>query len=594
MNKLAFISVTFFTFFNRIFASGTSVSSFPKPIESYHDSNLTSIGEILKHRISVEPFNLCATLIFLFAILHTFMSSYILKVAHNLEVEHNKKIQQGLKDKNEVHMGAKLLHFLGEVETVFGIWSIVLGISISFFYDWDTFVTYVGGLHYNEPIFVIVVMTIASSRPVLKMFELILWKIVKLLGGTLEAWWIVILTIGPLLGSFITGPAAMTISAYLLSDKIFDINPSRKLKYTTLALLFVNISVGGNMTNFANPPVLMVAEKWEWSSMFLFTNYGFKALIGMLVVNFAYFIFYKKELSDLKEAYAENRFKRYVQRKFIKQHELEERLSEIEFDINSKLGFTKNFQSICENIKEDIKHKAAEGLSEEELKRYNVDSALSQRFENIKKEEMKKSIPGLLPKNQRPPYRDPNWDIREDKVPYWIMWIHVGFMVWTVLNAHVPVLLIGGFLFFLAFVQVTAFYQNRINLKPALLVAFFLAGLIIHGSVQSWWIAPVLGNLKAFPLMVTSTLLTSFNDNAAITYLSTLVSNFSDAMRYAVVAGAVTGGGLTIIANSPNPAGASILKKYFKKGISAVSLLQSAIIPTIVFGAIFIVFGMIF
>ncbi len=591
MYRLIYFFLFFYFKFNMIASTSHFGSNFPKDINSYNDNNLSNIWEILVHRVEVEPFNLVATLIFFGAIIHTFFSSYILKMAHKLEENHREKIKAGKKDRNEIHMGGRLLHFLGEVETVFGLWTIVLGIAITFFYSWETFVNYVDKLHYTEPMFVVVVMTIASSRPVLKMFELILWKIVKLLGGTLEAWWLVILTLGPLLGSFITEPAAMTISAYLLADKVFDINPSRKLKYTTLALLFINVSVGGTLTNFAAPPVLMVAGTWHWSTAYMFIHFGIKALLGIFIINLCHFFLYRKELHKLKEAYTENRFKRYVQRRFISQNDLEKRLNDIEFNINQKLGFTEEFQGTCERIKDEIRKRVKENLSDEEIKRYNIDTALEQRFENIKKEEMKKSIPGLLPQNQRPPYRDPNWDNREDKVPSWIMIVHVAFMFWTVLNSHEPVLFIGGFLFFLGFVQVTAFYQNRINLKPALLVAFFLSGLIIHGGVQAWWIAPVLGNLSEIPLMLTSVLLTSFNDNAAITYLATLVENFPENLQYIIVAGAVSGGGLTIIANAPNPAGQSILKRYFSKGISSVSLLKASLGPTLFFALIFIIFG---
>lgn len=566
---------------------------FPRALSSYNDTDFTKISDILLNRIKLEPFNLVATIIFILAIIHSFLSSYLLKLAHKIEEDHREKIKRGEKSNGDIKMLAKLLHFVGEIETVFGLWTIVLGFAVTYFYDWETFVDYVGNLHYTEPMFVIVVMTIASSRPVIKLFELVLWKIVKLFGGTLEAWWFVILTIGPLMGSFITEPAAMTISAYLLADKIFDINPSRKLKYTTLAILFVHISVGGSLTNFAAPPILMIASIWNWSSIHLFFNFGIKALLGILLINTTYFFIYKKELNSMKEAYAHNRFKKYVQRKFIKQDYLENKLEEIEEDINVKLGFTKSFQETCSHIKDEIRKEAFDNLSQEEIEKYNVESALSQRFEDIKKDEMKKSIPGLLPKEERPPYRDPNWDKREDKVPIWIMLVHVFFMVWTVINGHEPVLFIGGFLFFLAFVQVSSFYQNRIDLKPALLVAFFLAGLIILGGVQSWWIAPVLGNLSKYPLMISSIVLTSFNDNAAITYLASLVENFPESNRYIIVAGAITGGGLTIIANAPNPAGQSILKKYFPKGISAITLFKSAFIPTSIFAFIFIIFGII-
>ncbi len=195
----------------------------------------------------------------------------------------------------------------------------------------------------------------------------------------------------------------------------------------------------------------------------------------------------------------------------------------------------------------------------------------------------------VLPQDQQAPYRDPDWDRREDPVPVWVTIIHVSFMVWTIFNAHYPALFVPGLLFFLGFAQVTWPYQNRIDLKPALLVGFFLGGLVVHGGVQGWWIGPVLGSLSEVPLMLGASILTAFNDNAAITYLSTLVPGFTDSLKYAVVAGAVAGGGLTVIANAPNPAGQSILKRYFKNGVSPAALLKAALLPTVIVCLIFLV-----
>jgi di/tricarboxylate transporter len=203
---------------------------------------------------------------------------------------------------------------------------------------------------------------------------------------------------------------------------------------------------------------------------------------------------------------------------------------------------------------------------------------------------MREFLPGLLPEQDRADFRDPDWDKRDDPVPAWVTIVHVVFMAWTIVNAHYPALFLPGLLFFLGFSQVSAPFQNRIDLKPALLVGFFLGGLVIHGGVQGWWIAPVLGNLAEIPLMLGATILTAFNDNAAITFLSTLVPNFTDALKYAVVAGAVAGGGLTVIANAPNPAGLSILKKYFGNEVSPGGILKYALLPTIVMLLLFIVF----
>ena len=167
-------------------------------------------------------------------------------------------------------------------------------------------------------------------------------------------------------------------------------------------------------------------------------------------------------------------------------------------------------------------------------------------------------------------------------VPTWITGVHMGFMLWTVMTAHYPALFLGGFLFFLGFSKATAAYQSDLELRTSLLVGFFLAGLVIHGGLQGWWIAPVLGRLTEEPLFATATLLTAFNDNALITYLATLVPNLSESLKVAVVEGAVIGGGLTVIANAPNPAGQALLSRFFDGAVLPIGLLLGAIPPTIV------------
>jgi hypothetical protein len=166
----------------------------------------------------------------------------------------------------------------------------------------------------------------------------------------------------------------------------------------------------------------------------------------------------------------------------------------------------------------------------------------------------------------------------ERSVPGWIIVAHLLFLGWTVFTAHTPALFVAGFLFFLAFTHATAPHQNPVNLRPALLVGFFLAGLVLHGTLQQWWIAPLMVRLDETALFAGATILTAFNDNAAITYLASLVPGFTPELKYAVVAGAVAGGGLTVIAN----AGQSILSRYFPGGILPIGLLLGALVPTLV------------
>jgi Na+/H+ antiporter NhaD/arsenite permease-like protein len=114
-------------------------------------------------------------------------------------------------------------------------------------------------------------------------------------------------------------------------------------------------------------------------------------------------------------------------------------------------------------------------------------------------------------------------------------------------------------------------------------VAFFLAGLVVLGGQQRWWLQPLLQGMDSTSVYFGATALTAVTDNAALTYLGSLVEGLSDGFKYALVAGAVTGGGLTVIANAPNPAGYSILRQYFNDGaISPLGLLVAAVPPTMV------------
>ncbi len=486
------------------FADGSvQHSALPLPIQEYPVVE-GELWDTIKARAMAEPFNVAATVIFFLAIMHTFAAGPLNKIAHKLEVEHAERLRiRGPKDdahpdgEDEVSFGATFFHFLGEVEAIFGLWVIALAGAAAYFYSWPDFKLYVNNdRNFTEPMFVAVIMAIAASRPVLRFAEKLMAKAAGLGKATPGAWWVSVLVIAPILGSFITEPAAMTIAAMLLAKKFYRNRPSKKFAYATIGLLFVNISVGGTLTNFAAPPVLMVAATWEWSTPFMLEHFGWKAVTGIFIATTAYYLYFRKELAQLNQ--------------------------------------------------NQISGQDGEG------------HRLS-------------------------------WQEREDDIPVWITCVHLSFLAWTVYTAHYPVLFVGGFLFFLAFRMSTRHHQNSVSLRSPILVGFFLAGLIIHGGLQGWWIDPVIRTLGDATLMLGSTVLTAFNDNAAITYLASQVEGLSSTAKHAVVAGAVTGGGLTVIANAPNPAGQSILARFFKGGVSPLYLFLGALIPTIVMYLCFVV-----
>ena len=598
--SLFLLVITGITVYASSAESSGIASDFPPSLKSYHDSNLTGIIAILKDRVQQNPFNLVASIIFLCAVIHTFLTSKFLVIAHRWEAQHQERISQEKVGKNTIHTGAEIIHFLGEVETVFGIWAVVLGLSIISFYDWHTMVRYMShGVNFTEPMFVVTIMILASTRPVLIFSETCMRWIANHLGGTLTAWWFTLLTVGPVLSSFITEPAAMTITALLLARKLYELNPSKKFKYATIGLLFVNISIGGTFTNFAAPPVLMVADPWKWGTLHMLSHFGWKALFSMLVSNGIYYFIFRRELRRLQKRFVIRSIKDKLQRELFSHYKLDEEIDHIikedkyDYEVLDSLReqIDVRIAGIKSSLRAHLNESYTQKLASGELNKNLVEEAFDERFEEVKILRRRRSFPRLLPEEQRPVYYDPEWDKRDDPVPAWIILVHIAFMLWTIINAHYPALFIAGLLFFIGFAKVTKPYQNTLDLKPPLLVGFFLGGLIIHGGLQAWWIAPVLSSLGQAPLMLAATLLTAFNDNAAITFLATLVPSFTDSMKYAVVAGAVTGGGLTVIANAPNPAGQSLLKNYFDNGVSPLGLLQAALLPTTIVWLVFYIFS---
>jgi len=465
-------------------------AGFPTPLENYADAQVQGVGAKLLGRIQADPFNLVATLIFFAAIVHTFLAAKFRGVSHRFELECGGLLAGGgtvdLRQLDRKKFLSVVFHFLGEVEAVFGIWLIPLGLAILVMKGPGVASHYLSGVNFTEPIFVVIIMAIASSRPILHFAEGSLKKFADFGKATPAAWWFAILTIGPLLGSFITEPAAMTICALLLAGKFYKLNPSMNLRYVTLGLLFVHISIGGTLTHFAAPPVVMVASKWNWDTPFMLLHFGWKAAACILISNTLAFVIFRRELLSMKTPLA-------------------------------------------------------------------------------------------------------HAGDKDPRVPVWIILCHLLFIGFVVYTAHYAAMVIFTFMFFLAFVAATERNQDAIDLRGPVLVGFFLAGLVIHGGCQQWWIEPVLTSLNPTQLLLGSTALTAFNDNAAITYLASLVPGFSDHAKLAVVAGAVAGGGLTVIANAPNPAGQSILQSHFgENGVSALKLFLAALIPTVICVAVFL------
>lgn len=403
---------------------------------------------------------IAATTIFAVAVLHTFMTKHFEHLAH----------------RQPAHAG--VWHLLGEVEAVFGFWALILVITVAVLLGSTDAVHYLEGLNYTEPMFVFVIMVVAASKPILNLAKGIVAAVANFVPMQRSmAFYFVLLSLVPLLGSFITEPAAMTLAAFMLRDRFYSKNISPRLKYATLGALFVNVSIGGTLTPYAAPPVLMVASTWNWDIWFMFGTFGWKAAVAVVANALAVTLMFRKEI--LKVAIERQRAGR--------------------------------------------------------------------------------------------------------ESPIVLTIVHLIFLVGVVVFAHHPVIFMGLFLFFLGVAHAYQRHQDRLILREGLMVAFFLAGLVTLGGLQKWWLQDMLTGMDTTVLYFGATALTAITDNAALTYLGSLVEGVTDQFKYSLVAGAVTGGGLTVIANAPNPAGFAILREHFEDGaISPLGLFLSALPATLV------------
>ena len=414
-----------------------------------------------------------ATALFAIAIVHTFSVPVFARLAH----------------KNGPHAG--FWHFMSEVEVVFGVWAFVLLVVMAMATDLRNMVDYIDSRNFTEPLFVFAIMVVAASRPIIELVSMMIKMIARILPFNRQvATYFVVMTFVPLAGSLITEPAAMTLAALLLRDGYFKRSGHHFFKYTTLGVLFVNVSIGGVLTAYAAPPVLMVANTFAWDSAFMMSHFGLKAIAAVSINALGLTIMHYKLLAEKQ--------------------------------VETKQGVTKNATTI--------------------------------------------------------------------RTPSLVIVIHLLFLVAVVVSAHHPSIFIGLLLLFIGFCEAYKRYQSPLMIKEGLLVGFFLAGLVVLGGLQKWWLQDLLGGLSPIVLFWGATALTALTDNAALTYLGSMVDGTSDLWRYMLVAGAVTGGGLTVIANAPNPAGFAILKSEFPgQTISPLPLLLSALCPTIVAAVLFLI-----
>jgi hypothetical protein len=214
----------------------------------------------------------------------------------------------------------------------------------------------------------------------------------------------------------------MTLAALMLRDRVFSTPLPERLKYATVGVLFVNVSIGGTLTNFAAPPILMVAAQWDWSTGHIFATLGWKAAMAVLLNSALITFAFRRELARQATASAGVRA----------------------------------------------------------------------------------------------------------RVPPVFVAVNLIVLAGVVLANHDPEVFMGLFLLFLGLAEAYRRHHDRLMLREGLMVAFFLAGLVVLGGQQRWWLQDVLANLDDSALFFGAAALTAITDNAALTYLGSLVEGVSE------------------------------------------------------------------
>jgi Putative Na+/H+ antiporter len=416
-----------------------------------------------------------AAVLFALALIHTFSAPLFARLAHA----------------SPRHAG--LWHVLSEVEIAFGLWALVFMAAWALIHGQAALAEFMSSRQFTEPLFVCVTMILSATRPVLQAVTVGVNALARCipLHPSLAVYG-VLLSFVPLMGSLITEPAAMTLAALLLRQRVLTHGASPRLLYATLGVLFVNVSIGGTLTPFAAPPVLMVAHTWGWDLVYMLEHFGWRSALAVMI---------------------------------------------------NAVGVT--------------------WLLRHELTRLH---SPAQRQLAVAPEAKPAQMAPLAP-----------------QVPWWLVAVHLVLLTGVIASAHHALLFVAVFVVFLGLAKAYPQHHDRLIVPEALQVGFFLCGLVVLGGAQAWWLQPLVAQLSDASVFWGALALTAVVDNAALTYLGSTLQGLSEPFQLALVGGAVAGGGLTVIANAPNPAGFAILKDRFPQQVlRPEALLAAAALPTLV------------
>lgn len=397
-----------------------------------------------------------ATVLFFFSVVHTFLTPWFYQ---RFQVCKHKKMIFPEKWKKYLWL-SECYRLLSRVETVFILWAVPLFLWFLYTEGYKMTISYFNSRNYIFSLFIIIMLLLLESRPIVYLSECIFSSIAKIGKQSPRCWWWTLMIATPVSSVLLKETGAMIIATTLLSRSFYRFAPSTRFAYATMGLLFSNISLGGLTTGLSSRALFIILPSVKWGNSFILKYFCWKALIAILISTTVYYLIFRKEFA---------RFPKVV--------------------------------TVLSNVKE--------------------------------------------------------------RMPKWIICVHILLIVAVILARFVPLLMVAILIFYLGFQRFTIFYQRPMRIGKACFVGLFYAGLVIFGELQEWWVLELMHRMPDFGYMMTSYVLSIFLDNALVNYLVHNLPVATDCFLYLVIAGCMSAGGLTLISNIPNIVGYLALQSFF-------------------------------
>lgn len=234
-----------------------------------------------------------ATLLFFFSIVHTFLTPWFY---NRFQICQHRKTIFPERWKKYLWL-SECYRLLGKVEIVFILWAVPLFLLFLCTEGYKMTISYFNSRNYIFSLFIIIMLILLESRPIVYLSERIFSSIAKIGKQSPRCWWWTLMIATPLSSVLLKETGAMIIATALLARNFYKFSPSTRFAYATMGLLFSNISLGGLTTGLSSRALFIILPSVKWGNGFILKYFCWKAIIAMLVSTTVYYLIFRKEFA---------------------------------------------------------------------------------------------------------------------------------------------------------------------------------------------------------------------------------------------------------------------------------------------------------